>query len=246
VKSLAGARVAGIFKSLLDGMADTQRFYEGRVFGYGEFPGCSSDYFPMLKKEGFERTADWYSSNFIRPIVSRLRPSTFYRNMFDLSLEMVMLHLDSRLVFHAFRLEGGKAQLPFLDTRIVNFFTSLPYGYRAFYRAPKYIIRTQLRHKDMCVPANLNGRNAKPSTTQPSIEQLMLGGSLGAYVRGLLHDFTFADRVSGLFDLVDERYVHDQLASFRKGERGTDYKFISRLAALELWSRSAGNNQLLQ
>jgi asparagine synthetase B (glutamine-hydrolysing) len=234
-----GTRIAGMLESLLDGMGNTQRFYEGRLFGYGEFPGRSSAYFPMLKKEGFERTTDWYSSNFVKPVVSRLQPATFYWDMFDLSLDMVMLHLDSRLVFHAFRLEGGKAQMPFLDTRVINFFCSLPYASRAFYREPKHIIRAQLRRKGMLLPSNSNGGYANSSITDPV--QLILRGSLGAYFRELLRDTSLLNHVPNLFELVDESYVHGQLNSFCKGQPGTNYNFISKFAALELWNRTAAS-----
>jgi len=236
-------RLAGMLLSLLDGMSDTQRFYEGRVFGYGEMPGRGAAYFPMLTVPGFDEVADWYSSNFIRPIVARLEPSNFYRQMIEMNLNMVMLHLDSRLLIQLYRLEGGTAQLPFMDTRVVNFFADLPYSSRAIYREPKHMIRAQLRRKDMVYEAG----NGAPSPEAKSVEELLLLGSLGAHFRELLRDLTFVDRVPGLFKLVDERYLHDQLTSFRKAQQRTDYGFISKLAALEQWSRTTARaNQVPQ
>jgi hypothetical protein len=239
VQSLRGQRFAGMVESVLDGMVDIQRFYAGRVFGYGEMPGRSAAYFPALRRDGFDEVVDWYSSNFLKPVALGLTASTFYRDMIELSMDMGMLHLDTRLVFQAFRLAGGKAQLPFLDSRVVNFFCSLPYSARAFYREPKHIIRDQFRRQKLLYeaksgedPASAHSGNVIPA------DQLLLGGSLGAYFRDLLRASKLPDRVPGMFELIDEQYFSDQIRSFRNGENGCNYRFISKLAALEFWSQT--------
>ncbi|MGH9828206.1 MAG: asparagine synthase-related protein, partial [Blastocatellia bacterium] len=109
IAALSGPRAGAMIESLLSGLANEQRFYEWRIFGYGEMPGRSKAQFPLFTAEGFERVADWYSSHFVEPIVSELHAETFYRGMIELSMDMVMLHLDTRLVFHAFRLARGNA-----------------------------------------------------------------------------------------------------------------------------------------
>jgi hypothetical protein len=154
-------------------------------------------------------------------------------------MDMGMLHLDTRLVFQAFRLAGGRAQLPFLDARVVNFFCSLPYSARAFYREPKHVIRDQIRRQNL-VYKDKSGDD--PTSAHPanmvSPDELLLRGSLGAYFRDLLRDCTFPDRVPGIFELIDECYFSAQVRSFRNGDNGTNYKFISKLAALESWSQA--------
>ncbi|MFI5125937.1 MAG: asparagine synthase-related protein [Candidatus Acidiferrales bacterium] len=239
VAAIAGTRLGLMVESLLDGLASEQRFYEGRVFGYGEMPGRSKVYFPAFTTEGFECVADWYSSYFIEPVVSEMRAETFYRDMIELSMDMVMLHLDTRLVLHVFRLAGGEAAMPFLDSRVVNFFASLPDSVRAVYREPKHIIREQFRRRKLArvedAPLVLNHKSVAGTK---SMEQLLLSGSLGAHFRELLRALSVIEHVPELFDYVDEAYLFRQMELFAKDASGVDYKFISRLAALELWSRS--------
>ena len=71
-----------------------------------------------------------------------------------------------------------------------------------------------------------------------TVGELLLRGSLGAYFRDLLRECTLPGRVSGMFELIDEQYLADQIRCFRNGDGKTNYGFISRLAALELWSRT--------
>jgi hypothetical protein len=147
-------------------------------------------------------------------------------------------------VFQAFRLAGGKAQLPFLDARVVNFFCSLPYSARAFYRGPKQVIRDQFRRQKLRYEDNSGeGPAIAHSRSAVSPDALLLQGSLGDYFRGLLRECTLPDRVPGMFELVDEHYFSDQVRSFRKGDGGFDGKFISKLAALEFWSQTASGQQ---
>ncbi|HKV27017.1 MAG TPA: asparagine synthase-related protein [Candidatus Acidoferrales bacterium] len=238
ITALSGTREGAMAESLLGGFASRERFYQGRVFGYGEMPGRSKAYFPVLTAEGFERVAGWYSSHFIEPIVSEMRSDTFYHDMIEMSMDMVMLHLDTRLVFHVFRIGGGAGEMPFLDSRVVNFFASLPVSARAFYREPKHIIREQFRRRNLAriedEPVASNGESV--ARTQ-SLEQLLLSGTLGAYFRELLRAPSVLQNVPGLFDYVDESYLFRQLEAFVRNMGGADGKFISRLAALESWSR---------
>jgi hypothetical protein len=235
IQFAAGTRIARMFESLLDGMTDRERFYSGRLFGYGEFPGLAPDYFPMLSAEGFARVTDWYCTACVRSLVQRLEPSSFYREMIELSMDMVMLHLDSRLLFHIYRLEGGRAQLPFMDARIVNFFAQLPYGARAIWREPKHVIRSEMRRKGMTSPPATKPPS-RPSTK--SQEELLLGGSMGRLFRELLAGPTFVNRVPGLFELLDEDYFESQIESFRKGEPGVNFKFVAKVGTLEMWSQA--------
>lgn len=239
ITTVRGPRAGGMVESLLDGLASESRFYEGRVFGYGEMPGRSKAYFPLLTAEGFDCLADWYSANFVEPVVSEMQAETFYRDMIELSMDMVMLHLDTRLVFHVFRLARGKAEMPFLDSRVVNFFASLPDSARAVYREPKHTIIQQFKQRNLARPANKEiPRTRESRLGTKSIEQLLLSGTLGAHFRELLAAPTAIDRVPGLFDYVDEFYLSRQIESFVRGRSAVDYKFISRMAALELWSRA--------
>ncbi len=239
IAAIAGTRVGLMVESLLGGMAGEQRFYEGRVFGYGEMPGRSKTYFPAFTAEGFECVADWYSSHFIEPVVFEMRAETFYRDMIDMSMDMVMLHLDTRLVFHALRLAGGDAAMPFLDSRVVNFFASLPDSERAVHREPKHIIREQFRRRQL---AGVEDRSVafhrKSVAGTKSMERLLLNGSLGAYFRELLRAPSVIASAPDLFDYVDEAYLFRQMESFAQNAGGVDCKFISRLAALESWSRT--------
>jgi hypothetical protein len=235
-KSLAGARMAGMLRSVLDGISARELFYAGRVFGYGEMPGVAGAYFPMLKPQGFDRVVDWYCSNFIRPLVWELDSSNFYRQMIQMSMDMNMLHLDSRLLFHVYRQEGGRAQLPFMDARVVTFFASMPYSARAVYREPKHIIRCQLRREGMRYQPKPSGNGS--SRLSKSQEQLLLEGTLGTYYRELLQEPTFPSRAPRLFELVDERYFEKQLAGFRNGREGINHRFVAKIGALELWSRA--------
>lgn len=239
IAAIAGTRVGLMAESLLGGCASEQRFYEGRVFGYGEMPCRSKAYFPAFTAEGFECVADWYSSQFIEPVVSEMRTETFYRDMIELSMDMVMLHLDTRLVFHAFRLAGGAAALPFLDSRVVNFFASLPGSMRAVYREPKHVIREQFRRRKLAgVEDRSAAFNRESVAGTKSMEQLLLSGSLGAYFRELLRAPSVIASAPGLFDYMDEGYFFRRMQSFAQNAGGVDCKFISRLAALESWSRA--------
>ncbi|HKW87930.1 MAG TPA: asparagine synthase-related protein [Candidatus Acidoferrales bacterium] len=236
-KICCGSRVAEMIRSVLGGVNNRREYYDGRVFGYGEMPGRSSTYFPSLTGNGFEEIADWYSTRFVAPIVSRLQPTTFHRNMFELSLDMVMLHLDARLVFHVFRLEGVQTELPFLDARVVNYFVNLPNSARSIIREPKHVIRAQARSH---APRPKNDRGMvkrKKRTTGKSADELLMSGSLGAYFRELIVYPETLNQVHGIFDYVDEGYAIDQIRAFREGKIGVNMKFISRLAALEKWRR---------
>lgn len=238
-----GPRISEMVRSVLSGAKDRRAFYDGRIFGYGEMPGRSSAYFPSLTKSGFERVADWYSAQFVAPVVSRLQPSTFYRDMIELSFDMVMLHLDTRLVFHAFRLSQMRAELPFLDARVVNFFVSMPYSARSILRKPKHVIHAQVRNRKLkCANAN----RKEMSMQGNSADHLLLDGSLGAHFRDLLAEPEALNQVKGIFDYMDESYAFEQMRQFRDGGSGLNAKFISRLAALESWQRLISNASHLE
>jgi len=228
-----GPRAAAIVRSVLGGVHDRQAYYAGRVFGFAEFPGRSREQFPMLTDRGFEEVTAWYGTYFLAPVLERLEPRTFYRQMIELSMDMCMLHLDCRQNFHLFQLAGGAAELPFLDTRIVEFFCSLPPGARAWYRRPKQVIRSAVD--------DLNSAHAQvaslPEYRCPSVEEILLGGSLGRHLRRLLEYPRALDRAPGIFELLSEPYVDRAIRSFRRGEPTTDFRLVSRLAALEEWTR---------
>ena len=231
--SLAGARAGGMLGSVMGGLLGREAFYAGRMFGFGEMPGTAAAYFPVFTTQGFANIVDWYSANFIKPRVENLNGDNFYHQMIQMSMDMNMLHLDSRLLFHVYRQEGGRAQLPFMDARVVTFFGSMPYSARAFYREPKHVIRCQLRRQGMKY-------TPRPSETAPSSksqEQLLLEGTLGEHYRSLLRQPTFLNRSPRLFEFVDESYFEKQLTAFRNG-RVADYQFISKLGALEMWSQA--------
>ena len=237
VQGTLGPRLGQMLASVLDGLGSRERFYGGRVFGYGEMPGFAETQFPILNEHGFEQVTDWYCANFVKPEITNLNVTDFYRSMLELSMDMVMLHLDSRLVFHAMRMNGGRAHLPFMDAKVVNFFGSIPYSARPFYRQPKDLIRSQAALKELRneVPAE---QMPHAQHEDPTIEQLLTRGSLGAYFRELLGDLTLIARTRGLDDLIDGRYVHSQVAAFRGGKLDCDFRLVCKLAALEHWSRS--------
>ncbi|HLW81498.1 MAG TPA: asparagine synthase-related protein [Candidatus Acidoferrales bacterium] len=245
VGACAGQRTANMLASVLQGVQSKERFYAGRVFGFGEMPGWAAGGFPALSVAGFEMVADWYTAHFVAPAISCLEPRSFYSGMMELSMDMCMLHLDTRLVFHAFRLGGGNAELPFLDSRIVKFFANLPYSARAFYREPKYVIRKQFkRHRYSFAgrPSRVNEltsdeRIYRSSRSSSSFEELLLRGTLGVYFRELLVSPSALARVPGIFEFLKEEYVERQRRAFLRGDPGIDCKFVSRLAALELWAR---------
>jgi hypothetical protein len=239
-KSVGGVRISRMVESILGGMAKREAFYAGRLFGYGEMPGTAAGYFPMLTQPGFARVVDWYSTNFIRPLVQDLDAASFYRQMIQLSMDMNMLHLDSRLLFHVYRQEGGRAQLPFMDARAVTYFGSLPYSARAIYREPKHVIRALLRRNGMRYRPRPDQGSSKCSKSQ---EQLLLEGTIGAYYRELLRAPVFPDRVPRIFEFLDEQYVGKQLTSFVSGKGRPDYRFIAKAGTLEVWSRALSQRQ---
>lgn len=247
VRGILGQRLSEMTTSLLDGLSSKTRFYEGRVFGFGEMPGRSCNGFPVLTKKGFDRIADWYSSNFVAPVIADLDSNTFYSKMLELSLDMVMLHLDTRLMLHAFRLGGGSAELPFLDSRVVKVLTNLPYSARACYRKPKYVLDVQCRRNtyaraDRKTEKRIHSRpSAAKSRNAKSFEELLLAGSLGVCFRRLLADRTVLHSVRGLNEFVDVSYIDRQVNAFQRGLEGVNCKFISRLAALEFWSQTSRN-----
>ena len=235
-RSLAGDKIARILTSILNGLATRDLFYLGRVFGHSEMPGVSRAYFPMLTTEGFDRVVDWYSAQFVGPLVEKLDAKNFYGQMIQLSMDMNMLHLDSRLLFHAYREEGGRAQLPFMDARLVTFFGGIPYSARAWYRAPKHVIHCQLRRKEMKYAPKPHRKIS--SAPAKSLEHLLLEGTIGAYYRDLLRQPTFPDRSPALFEYLDEQYFERQMKAFRFGGASVDHKFIAKLGSLEVWSRT--------
>jgi asparagine synthetase B (glutamine-hydrolysing) len=238
MNALGEPRFAGMLESVLNGLKNKQRFYEGRLFGFAEMPGRSRAYIPLLTQQGFEAVAEWYSSQFIKPVASQLTPATFHRDMIEMSMDMVMLHLDTRLPIHVFRLRGGRAELPFMDSRVVNFFASIPRSARSIFRESKYIIRAQFRQRKLPVASRRRPvRELSSSIKEKTPEALLINGALGAHFRDLLCSRTAFDRVPRVFEYLDERYVFDQLRLFCKGSPDTNAKFISRLAALETWSQ---------
>lgn len=252
VKRIAGIRFSGMLASLLDGLSNGTRFYEGRIFGCGEMPGRSRISCPVLTEEGFEEIADWYSGNYVAPVIERLTPETFYARMVELSMDMCMLHLDARLGLHAMRLSGGNLQFPYLDCRIVNFFADLPYSLRAFYRQPKHVIHLQFKKRGYTAPKftdrrHSHGRLASaPPADATSSEELLLKGTLGVYFRDLLRDSNLPDCTPELWRLIDESYVEDQIRKFRSDSPGVNYKFIARLAAFEQWSHTREESSIVR
>jgi len=154
---------------------------------------------------------------------------------------MNMLHLDSRLLFHVYRQEGGRAQLPFMDARSVTYFGSLPYSARAIYREPKHVIRSLLRINGMRYRTRPS--DAATPRWSKSQEQLLLEGAIGAYYRELLKIVTLPDRVPRMFDFLDEEFFHTQVTNFVSGKARISYGFIAKLGALEVWSRALAQRQ---
>jgi hypothetical protein len=240
-KSAAGPRLAHMVESVLGGIANRETFYAGRVFGYGEMPGAAARYFPMLTPSGFGDVVDWYSGNFVKPLVDNLTAQNFYRQMIQMSMDMNMLHLDSRLLFHIYRQEGGRAQLPFMDARAVTYFGSLPASARAIYREPKHVIRALLRRNGMRYrPRPSGGAAAKCAKSQ---EQILLEGAIGAWYRELLRTPALPGRAPGLFDIIDEQFFETQIRNFVAGKGRTSYRFIAKLGSLEVWSRALAQRQ---
>lgn len=242
LRVIAGSRFSAMSASLLDGLSSSTRFYDGRIFGCGEMPGRSGIGFPALTEEGFEEIADWYSGNYVTPVIERINHQTFYARMIELNMDMCMLHLDTRLVLHAVRLCGGNVQFPFLDCRIVNFFADLPYSLRAFYRQPKRVIHIQFKKRGYTQPeftdrqASDGRLGREPASDAASSEELLIKGTLGVYFRDLLRDSSLPHCTPELWRLIDESYVEDQIRKFRSDLPGVNYKFIARLAAFEQWS----------
>lgn len=240
IKAAAGPRLCGLFASVLDGLSSQNRFYEGRIFGYGEMPGRSQIAFSVLTEGGFEEVADWYSGNYVAPLLEQLTPDSFYHRMIELSMNMCMLHLDTRLTLHAMRLCGGEMQFPFLDCRIVRFFADLPYSMRAVYRRPKYVIHAEFEKHGCKLPkaANrqvLRGEPLQRTAGSASSGELLLKGALGVYFRELLSVGKLFELAPELCRLVDERHVANQIRAFQLDLPGVNYKFIARIAALEQW-----------
>lgn len=240
IKAAAGSRLSGMFASVLDGLSSQSRFYEGRIFGYGEMPGRSRMAFSVLTEGGFEEVADWYSGNYVAPMLEQLTPDSFYHRMIELSMNMCMLHLDTRLTLHAMRLCCGEMQFPFLDCRIVRFFADLPYSMRALYRRPKYVIHAEFEKHGYGRPkvANrqvLRGEPLQRTAGSASSGELLLKGALGVYFRELLSVGKLFELAPELCRLVDERHVANQIRAFQLDLPGVNYKFIARIAALEQW-----------
>jgi hypothetical protein len=236
----AGTRVGEMFRSLLGGMQTRQAWLEGRVFGFGEFPGRSAAAFPILRPESLDRVADWYSNAFLYPLLEDLNTKNFYARLFEMSLNMVMLHLDARLVFRAASMMGGNAFMPFLTARMVNYFMSLPYSARPLWKRPKWIIdETRRRY----LPSARSAPPLNDDSNDKSVEAILLEGSLGEYFRQLLATPSFPALGPGVMSLLCEGYLDDQLHRLQKRSEGIDAHLIFKLAALETWSRSLGTAQ---
>lgn len=240
IETAVGPRFSGMFASVLDGLSSQSRFYEGRVFGYGEMPGRSRIAFPVLTEAGFEEVADWYSGNYVRSITERLTPDSFYAGMIELSMNMCMLHLDTRLTLHAMRLCGGDMQFPFLDCRIVRLFANLPYSLRAFCQQPKHVIHAQFEkhgytRAEIANRKALRGEPSRVTGGSASSDELLLKGALGAYFRELLRAGKLFELGPALCWLIDEAYVDRQVRAFQAGLPSINHKFIARIAALEQW-----------
>lgn len=230
---VAGSRISGMVKSVLRGVNSPGTFYGGRLFGYGEMPGLAQEYYPILSGLGFAKVTGWHYDNFLQSIITKLDPSNFYRFMIEMSMDMVMLHLDSRLIFHTLGQTGGRVRLPFLDSRIVNFFGSLPYSARAWYRSAKDVVRSQ--------PAVRRRVEPMPTvplrTDSPGVDEVLLRGSLGEHFRSMFKDLSFIDRTPGLFDYLDERYFGHEMRAFQRGDQLRDFRLINKIASLEHWAR---------
>jgi Asparagine synthase/Glutamine amidotransferase domain len=234
----AGPRIAEMMRSLLNGFTSRKAFYSGRLFGYGEMPGIAQEYFPILSPAGFPKVTDWYYENFLESTIARLNPDNFYRSMIEMSMDMVMLHLDSRLIFHTFASNAGRTRLPFLDPRLVNFFGELPYSARSFYRSSKNILRSQpvLMRLLSQVPDNVQSgqnRNAEDA----GVDEVMLRGSLGEHFRTMFNDLSFLALTPDFFDVVDESHFYSELNAFHRGDRPKDFRLINKVASLEHWAR---------
>ena len=166
--------------------------------------------------------------------------SDLYARLFEMSLNMVMLHLDARVVFRAASMMGGQAFMPFLTARMVNYFMSLPYSARSLLKPPKWVIaetrRRYLPSADTTTPPN-DDYNDK------SMETLLLEGSLGEYFRQILAAPSFPSLGPAAMSLLSEGYLDDQLRRLQKRSEGIDARLIFKLAALEIWSRSLGTTQ---
>jgi hypothetical protein len=241
VSKLAGARPGELLNSLLTGMQDNRAWLEGRVFGFGEFPGRSTQAFPLLNREGVDQVADWYSESFVAPALERIEVGQFYAATFEMSLAMVMLHLDTRVVYQAFSIMGGQSFLPFLTARMVNYFVSIPYSARPIWKKPKWVITEARRRLELKPPSV--AREQRSSERETTQEELLLRGSLGDYFRQLLASPAFPVVAPELMKLLNQRYLDEQLSGFRKGNAHVDAKLIFKLAALETWLRALGSGR---
>jgi Asparagine synthase len=245
--SVAGPRIAGMVKSVLGGLGSRNAFYGGRLFGYGEMPGLARQYYPILSDSGFDQVTGWYQEHFLDALVKKLDPSTFYRLMIEMSMDMVMLHLDSRLIFHALGASGGRVRLPFLDSRMVNFFGSLPYCARACYRSAKDVVRSQPAVRRLAGQKPTAPRPQRLDETgadEPGVDEVLLRGSLGEHFRSMFKGLTFINRTPNLFDYLDERHFDKQISAFQRGDRLIDFRLINKIASLEHWARQLSPTQV--
>ena len=235
---VAGPRAAGMIRSVVGGVSSRNAFYGGRLFGYGEMPGLAREYYPVLSRSGFDKVTAWHNENFLEPIVTKLEPSNFYRLMIEMSMDMVMLHLDSRLIFHALGVSGGRVRLPFLDARMVNLFGSLPYSARPWYRSAKDVVRSQptVRRQVGQMPA-VPPSGADAGAADSGVDEVLLRGSLGEHFRSMFKDLSFIERTPGLLDYLDKRHLEQELTAFQRGARLRDFRLINKIASLEHWAR---------
>lgn len=130
--------------------------------------------------------------------------------------------------------------MPFLDSRVVNFFVSLPNSARRLHHEPKHVIQAQFEKPNMIRFADgERSRREHKEVAAASSEELLLHGTLGEYLREILATPTFAHQVPGIFEFIDENYLSSQLDAFIRSAPGINYKFMSRLGALEMWCRMA-------
>jgi hypothetical protein len=243
---IAGLRISGMIRSVLRGVRSRNSFYGGRLFGYGEMPGLAREYYPILSGPGFDKLIGWHYEHFLESIVTKLDPSNFYRLMIEMSMDMVMLHLDSRLIFHTLGATGGRVRLPFLDSRMVNFFGSLPYSARACYRSAKDVVWSQPGVRRLAEQMPTASSQRADAGADPGVDEVLLRGSLGEHFRSMFKDLSFVDRTPGLFDYLDQRHFDEQVRAFRRGERLRDFRLINKIASLEHWARQLSRPSVSQ
>jgi len=230
-----------IVKSWLRALCDRREYFAGLLFGYGQLPGVQANALAgrlAIIAPGFDRFRRWAQENLITPYFLDVSPKDLQYSFLCWKLDIFCQGQDVKIVINSSQHYKLSPRFPFLDTKVVNIFATLPPSARRFYKHPKHFIQDIAKQYSSIPDFVLTrGRLTLRDITRPPKDSdnaflcNLLKGPLREYFHKLLTQPSFLDLLNP--EVINIPLLQRQLRKFHYGESGVDFGLVYKCASLE-------------